>query len=367
MEDGITFIGLDVHVKAIRVASVGPDGVVMDRGEVVNRPAAVLAKLTRLAPAGSLRVCYEAGPTGYSLVRALLAAGIACIVVAPSLIPIKVTDRVKTDRRDAAKLARLLRSGDLQAIAIPSPEQEALRDLARLRQTAVRDLHRQRQRLRKYFSHHGIAEPATGSRWTKGWWCWAKSVDVPHAAAQIALDDLRRTIDHHTERVDALTTALTATVTSGQPDRVAQALQVLHGIGPITAASIQAEVGDLRRFQHPQQLFAYAGLVPSEHSSGARQSRGGITHTGNAHVRYLIVEAAWHYITPIKPRTGNGPKTEVERIAAHARKRLYDRYWRLVSRGKAKQEAIVAIARELLGYLWAVAQVVTPEPQPLAA
>lgn len=365
MEDGITFVGLDVHVKAIRVASVGPDGVVMDRGEVANRPAAVLARLTHLAPVAALRVCYEAGPTGYSLVRALRAAGIACSVVAPSLIPTKVTDRVKTDRRDAAKLARLLRSGDLPAIAIPSPEQEALRDLTRLRQTAVRDLHRQRQRLVKFFSHHGIAEPALGTRWTQGWWRWATSVGVPIAAAQIALDDLRRSIAQHTERVDALTVAVTETVTSGHPDRMAQALQVLHGIGPITAASVQAEVGDLRRFPHPQQLFAYAGLVPSEHSSGARQSRGGITHTGNAHVRYLIVEAAWHYITPLKARPGDGPHTEVERIAAHARKRLHDRFWRLVSRGKAKQEAIVAIARELLGYLWAVAQVVAPEPPPM--
>lgn len=140
---------------------------------------------------------------------------------------------------------------------------------------------------------------------------------------------------------------------------------MLHGIGPITAASFLAEVGDLRRFQYPQQLFAYAGLVPSEHSSGTRQSRGSITRTGNAHIRYLIVEAAWHYVTPIKPRTGNGPQTEVERIAAHARKRLHDRYWRLVSRGKAKQEAIVAIARELLGYLWAVAQAVASEPSPV--
>lgn len=367
MEDGITYVGLDVHVKAIRVAAVGPDGEVVDRGEVPNRPAAVIAKLERIAAAGALRVCYEAGPTGYSLVRALRAAGISCIVIAPSLIPTKASDRVKTDRRDAAKLARLLRSGDLQAIAVPSPEQEAVRDLARLRETAVRDLQRQRQRLTKFFSHHGITEPPMRSRWTNQWWTWATRVRVPQAASQIVLDDLRHIIVHHTERVAALTRELTEVVTSGQPHRVVQEFQVLHGIGVITAAAIQAEVGDLRRFQHPQQLFAYAGLVPSEHSSGARQARGGITHSGNAHVRYLIVEAAWHYIRPITARKGDGPLTEVEKIAAHARQRLHDRFWRLVSKGKARQEAVVAIARELLGYLWAIAQVVPPEPASLPA
>jgi transposase len=355
------FVGLDVHVQTIALAVIREDGLAQELGSIPNTPAALAKRLRKLGDPAAMRVCYEAGPCGYGIFRQLMALGIACTVVAPSLIPVRPGDRVKTDRRDAAKLARLLRSGDLTAVAVPTPEQEALRELSRARETAVRDLHRVRQRLVKFLAQHRIAEPAAGKRWTKAWWAWACGLMLPLPPAQTVLEDLRATIATAQERLDRLTAALTAAAGTSAQAPVIAALQTLHGIGPITAVGIVAEVGDLTRFDRPPQLMAYAGLVPSEHSSGGRQARGGITKTGNRHLRYLLVEAAWHYARPLR-LTEASAATPVGAIAHQARARLHRRYFRLLSRGKAKQVAIVAIARELLGFVWAVAHAVAAAP-----
>lgn len=354
--DGTMFVGLDVHVQTIAVAVARGDGLAEDLGIIPNIPSALAKRLRKLGPADRLRVCYEAGPCGYTIHRQLRELGIACTVVAPSLIPVRPGDRVKTDRRDAAKLARLLRSGDLTPVAVPTAEQEALRDLSRAREAAVGDLHRVRQRLIKLLARHGVAEP-TGKRWTQRYWAWVNGVSLAEPAAQLVLVDGREAIQVAQARLERLTATLTESAQASSQAPIIAALQRLHGIGPITAVGIVAEVGDLTRFTRAGQLFAYAGLVPSEYSSGGRQQRGGITKTGNRHVRFLLVEAAWHYARPVT-RTRTEPIDEIEAIATRARVRLHHRYVRLVSRGKSRQTANVAVGRELLGCVWAVAHAV---------
>jgi transposase len=365
MADGTTFVGLDVHVATIAVAVIRADGTAQELGVLPNTPGALAKRLRKLGPAATLRVCYEAGPCGYGIYRQLTDLGIACTVVAPSLIPVQPGNRVKTDRRDAAKLARLLRSGDLTSVAVPTPEQEALRALSRTRETAAGDRHRARQRLVKYLAQQRIAEPAAGNRWTQTYWRWISGLTLPLPAAQVVLDELRDAITVAQARLDRVTAALTALAQTSSQAPVIAALQALHGIGLLTAVGIVAEVGDLTRFDRPTQLFAYAGLVASEHSSGGRQQRGGITKTGNRHLRYLLGEAAWHYARPIRlPATP--PATPVEQIAQDARARLSRRYFRLVSRGKPKQVAVVAVARELLGFVWAIGQETAAAPGTVA-
>ena len=365
MADGTTFVGLDVHVATIAVAVARGGGAAEDLGTIPNTPHALAKRLRKLGPPEALRVCYEAGPCGYGIYRQLTALGMVCTVVAPSLIPVRPGDRVKTDRRDAAKLARLLRSGDLTPVAVPTPEQEALRDLSRAREAAIGDRHRARQRLVKLFARHGVAEPG-GTRWTTTWWAWASTVALPEPAAQVVLGELRAAIADAHARVDRLTAALAELAAASSQAPVIAALQTLHGVGLITAVGIVAEVGDLTRFDRASQLFAYAGLVPSEHSSGGRRQRGGITKTGNRHLRYLLVEAAWHYARPIRVSAAI-PASPAERIAQQARARLQRRYWRLVGRGKPKPVAVVAIARELVGFVWAAARAAASESAPVAA
>jgi transposase len=361
MTDGTTWVGLDVHEQTIAVAVIRAgraEG--EDLGIIVHQPAALRKQFERLGERASLRVCYEAGPLGYSLYRQLTALGIGCQVVAPSLIPRKVSERVKTDRRDAGTLARLLRSGDLTAITVPTPAQEALRDLARQRTVVRTELQRTRVRLVSLLKRHGIAEPA-GTRWTQRYLVWLADLTLREAADAVVLADLRRGMTQLQERLDELTAALSSSAAVSADAAVIRALEQLHGIGAVTAASLVAELGDLRRFAHPRQLMAYAGLVPSEHSSGSRVRRGGITKTGNTHVRRLLVEAAWHYARPLRARPGGtGEVGTVATIASQARRRLPQRYWRLVGRGKARQVAVVAVSRELLGFVWAVARAGPP-------
>lgn len=354
MNDGSTFVGLDVHVATIAIAVAYAQGPVEDRGQTRNEPRLIAKRLRALGDPATLRVCYEAGPTGYTLWRQLTGLGIACQVVAPSLIPVRPGDRVKTDRRDAAKLARLLRSGDLTPIAVPSPAQEALRDLSRARAGAGHDLHRLRQRLLKSLPRWGVTEPQGMGRWTARYATWLAGVTLAQPAQQLVLADLRQAITVAETRLATLTSAVSVEAEMGALAGLATALRTLHGVGPIIAVGVLAECGDLSRFTHPSQLMAYAGLVPGEHSSGGRTQRGPITKTGNAHLRHLLVEAAWHCVRPA--RASAPPVTAVEQIAATARERLHRRFWRLVGRGKSRQVAIVAVARELLGFIWAIGQ-----------
>lgn len=355
MADGSTFIGLDVHAATITGAAVTPDGELRRLGSFPNRPETIALRVAQWGDPAQLSVAYEAGPCGYVLARQLEQLGVACQVVAPALIPKRPGDRVKTDRRDAEMLAVGLAKGLLTAVPIPSPAQEALRSLSRARQTAVQDRHRVRQRLVKFLRIQGIVEPA-GKRWTAKWGRWLATQTCAEAAAQIVLDELRDQCADAQQRVERLTERLLSVATSQEQTEQIARLQQLYGVGPITAIGIVAEAGDVRRFHSAPAFMAYTGLVPAEHSSGSRQQRGGITRTGNAHLRFLLVEAAWHYPRH-RPTTEADPSDAVEQIAGRARRRLPAKYHRLTARNKSAAEAVTAIARELAGFVWAVGQV----------
>jgi transposase len=369
MAEGTTvFVGLDVHKAtiAVAVAEAGERHEVRSHGVIPNTPAAVARLVKKLGPPARVRVCYEAGPCGYVLYRQLTKLGIACAVVAPALIPTKPGERIKTDRKDALKLARLHRAGELTAVAAPTPEQEALRDLTRARQAAQQDLHRLRQRLRTLLLRLGIAEPAKTKRWSARWRVWLAGLTLEQPLQQAVLDDLRGAIGAAEARVDRLTAAVEAQAQHGPFAALIGALTSLRGVGVVTAVTLVAELGDPGRFDSPRQLMAYAGVVPSEHSSGGREVRGRITKTGNAHVRYAVVEAAWHcrrkpHVSRELARRQRGQSEEVVAIAWKGQERLQTRYLRLVAKGKPKPKAVVAVARELLGFVWAIARQVAAE------
>lgn len=351
MADGSTFIGLDVHAATITAAAVLPGGELKWLGTFANSPAVIAERVALWGDPTQLSVAYEAGPCGYVLARQLAQLGVACQVVAPALIPRKPGDRVKTDRRDAEMLAVALAKALLTAVPIPTPAQEALRALSRAREAAVRDLHRVRQRLVKFLRIQGIAEPA-GKRWTVKWTDWLTTVICAEPAAGVVLAELRDQIESAQQRLDRLTAHLLTQAAASPQAAQIERLQAFYGVGPITAIGVVAEVGDLRRFTSAPAFMASTGLVPSEHSSGARTRRGSITHTGNTHLRFLLVEAAWHS-SRHRPKPPVGPRTELEALVTKARLRLHDRYTRLIFRGKPPTQAVVAVARELAGFLWA--------------
>jgi transposase len=358
----VLFVGLDVHKQTIAVAlAEAGGGEVRGYGVIPNTPAAVARLVKKLGPAGRLRVRYEAGPCGYVLLRQLTGLGVACAVVAPALIPAKPGERIKTDRKDALKLARLHRAGELTAVAAPNPEQEALRDLTRARQAAQQDTHRVRQRLRTLLLRLGIAEPTTTKRWSARYRVWLAGLTLAQGVQQTVLDEQRHALGEAEARVERLTAAVEAQAQSGPFADVIAALTSLRGVGAVTAVTLVAELGDPGRFDSPRQLMAFAGLVPSEHSSGGREHRGRITKTGNAHVRWVAVEAAWHcrrapHRSRELARRQRGQSEAITAIAWTAQGRLHRRYVRLVTKGKPKPKAAVAVARELLGFVWAIAR-----------
>jgi len=363
MDEDIRFVGLDVHKEtiAVAVAEAGA-GPARSLGTIPHTPEAVAQLVRKLGVPGRLRCCYEAGPCGYALYRQLRARGVACQVVAPTLIPVRPGDRVKTDRRDAEKLARLLRSGDLTAVWVPDEAHEALRDLVRAREAAQGDLRRARQRLAKLLLRQGCRTPQRWTPWGEKHLDWVRQLTLPGAAQEAVRQDYLAEVEHLTERVQRLERALTATVATAAPRLrvVVAALQTLRGVGLLTATTVAAEVADFTRFVRPRPLMAYAGVVAREHSSGARPRRGGITKTGNAHLRRVLIEAAWHYRhRPGLPRALRqrrvGQPAAVCAIADKAQRRLHERYRRLLARGKSKQKVVVAVGRELLGFMWAIA------------
>ena len=302
----VRFIGLDVHAETIAVAVAEPDGEVRSLGVIPNRPESIRKLVKKLGPLEQLRVCYEAGPTGYVVYWELTALGVTCEVVAPTLVPTKAGDRVKTDRRDALKLARSYRAGDLTAVWVPDAAHEALRDLVRAREAAKKDQLRARHRLGKFLLRHG-RRPATALRaWTQAHLTWVKTVHFEHAAQEATLLDYLHEVEHMADRIERLERAIDEAVkTAPAPMRaVIEALQALRGIALVSAVTIVAEVGDLSRFAKPRQLMGYSGAVASEHSSGERTRRGGITKTGNAHLRRIVIEAAWAYRHRDGDRTG---------------------------------------------------------------
>src|SRR5213594_1660218 len=361
MTKGTRFVGLDVHAATIAVAVAEPDGEVRAMGTIPNDPDAVRRLVKKLGPAERLRACYEAGPCGYPLYWQLTELGVDCAVVAPTLVPVKPGDRVKTDRRDATRLARSFRSGDLTSVWVPDPAHEALRDLVRARAAAKKDQLRARHRLQKFLLRHGQRPPAGVKAWTERYRRWITALRCEHPAQEATRLDYLTEVEHAGDRIGRLERALDEAVeTAPEATRVViAALQALRGIAQVSATTIVAEVGRLSRFAHPRHLMGYSGAVASEHSSGPRIRRGGITKTGNAHLRRIVVEAAWCYRHP--PRLGYALRRRHDRldeavkaIAWKAQHRLHSRYRRLLGRGKSKQHVVTAIARELLGFIWAI-------------
>lgn len=358
----VRFIGLDVHAETIAVAVAEPDGEVRSLGVIPNRPASIQKLVKKLGPTASLRVCYEAGPTGYVVYWQLTALAVTCVVVAPTLVPVKPGDRVKTDRRDALKLARSYRAGDLTPVWVPDAAHEALRDLVRAREAAKKDQVRARHRLGKFLLRHGRRPPTATKAWTQAHLTWVKSaVHFEHAAQEATLLDYIHEVDHMAGRLERLEHAIDEAVKTA-PERmraVIEALQALRGIALISAATIVSEVGEFSRFATPRQLMGYSGAVASEQSSGERTRRGGITKTGNAHLRRIVIEAAWAY--RYRPAVGAtlrkrqvAVSEEVKAIGWKAQHRLHARYRHLTARGKCKQETVTAVGRELFGFIWAI-------------
>jgi transposase len=368
----IRFVGLDVHADTIAVAVAEPDGEVRSLGAIPNRLESIRKMVAKLGPPESLNACYEAGPTGYVLYWQLTALKVACEVIAPSLVPVKAGDRVKTDRRDAVKLARSHRAGDLTPVWVPDADHEALRDLVRAREDAKQDQQRARQRLGKFLLRHGCKPPADVKRnWTNKHMDWVKrQVKFEQPALQAAFLDYVHEVEHAADRLQRLEKAIDDAVAAAPAEiqEVVKALQALRGVGKLVAVSVVAELGKLSRFSNPRELMGYSGLVSSEYSSGNRIQRGSITKTGNAHLRRVIVEAAWAY--QHKPWIGGwlakrqqGLDEETKAIAWKAQWRLCTRYKKLAAKGKNKPQIVTAIGRELLGFIWAIAVRIEGTPQ----
>jgi transposase len=359
------FVGLDVHAETIAVAVAEKGGEVRSLGVIPNRPDAVRKLFRKLGAPEELHACYEAGPCGYVLYWQLTELDVRCDVIAPSLIPVRSGDRVKTDRRDAEKLARCLRAGDLTPVWVPDATHEALRDLVRARLAAKQDLARARHRVGHILLRTGTRKPDEGRAWSRRHREWLSTIRFGDAARQLAFTDYCAEVEHHEARVARLEDAIEEAISQAKPELKAlyEALQGLRGVAKVTAATIVVEVGDLTRFERATQLMSYAGAVPREHSSGGVARRGAITKAGNSHLRRVVVEAAWAYRhkpwvgEPLRKRLANQPEA-VRAISWKAQNRLHKRYVTMVARGKPTQMAVTAVARELLGFIWAVGRAV---------
>ncbi len=355
------YIGLDVHKETIAVAVANPGrDEPRYRSEIANKPKAVaklIGQLSRESDGALMLFCYEAGPCGYELYRQILGLGHDCQVVAPSLIPKKAGERIKTDRRDALKLARYLRSGELTAVWVPDREQEAMRDLTRARDDMKSQERKARQQLNAFVLRHGHGWPAGKSRWTKTHYNWLEALRFEHAWQQIVLQEYIDAVEAATARVAQMTGQMMTVLPSWSLAPVVDSLVALRGIDKISAMVLLAELGDISRFDSPRQLMAFLGLVPSEHSSGGRRRQGAITLTGNGHARRALVESAWSYRFPARQtahlrRKAVNASKEAREIAWRAQKRLCGRYSTLTRAGKNTKVACVAIARELVGFIW---------------
>ena len=355
------FVGLDTSElrNAVAIAEGGRSGEVRYLGEIENTEAATSKLVKKLAAQHRrLTFCYEAGPTGYGLYRLIKALGHECMVVAPSLIPKRPGDRVKTNRRDAVNLAKLLRAGELTAVWVPDARHEAMRDLVRAREAAVDDLKSKRQQVLSLLLRLG--RHYLGKRtWTRAHITWLVSQKLAHREQRIAFEEMLLAVRQAEERVIRLEQAIVAAVPDWSLSKVVTALMALRGLDLVSAAIFLAEIGDLSRFASPRELMAYLGLVPGEQSTGETVWRGGITEAGNHRARRILVECSWSYRHP--PRVGKKKLAKVEaapravqEIAWKAQARLTARYRALARRGKRPTLVVTAIARELSGFIWAV-------------
>jgi transposase len=364
MNEHILYVGLDTgknHID-VAVAEPLPGGDVRYWGKVANEGAAVDRLIRRLQREGrQLKICYEAGPCGYGIHRRLNAKqGVSCEVIAPSLTPRRPGVRVKTNRRDCLTLVKLLRAEELTAAWVPDAAHEAMRDLIRTRSAAVEDLVRCRQRIGGFLLRQEIRY--AGKPWSKKHRVWLGRLELAAPAHRLMFGELLEALDQAQARRDRLTDHIAELVPSWSLAWLVEALQALRGYRLINAASLVAEIGDPRRFASPRELMGYLGMVPSEHSTGETVQRGGLTKTGNRRARKILIEAAWTYARRAKvasTRAGRHPSA-VRAIAEKARHRLSGRYRRLTARGKLGVVAIAAVARESLGFIWAIAQAAGP-------
>jgi transposase len=357
-----TFVAMDTHKKtiAVAVAESGRRGEVRFVGEIPSRPEAVAKMVAKLAARhGHLLFCYEAGPCGYGLQRQIVQLGHECVVVAPSLVPTRPGDYVKTDRRDATTLAALFRAGELTPVWVPDDAHEAMRDLCRARQAAMEGLRRARQQVLSFLLRHGRVY-SDGHHWTRKHRLWLAAQRFDHPARQIAFEELVQAVEEAGARRDRLGRQMEELVPAWSLAPVVTAIQALRGIALLAAITVVAEIGDFHRFANPRQLMAYLGLVPSERSSGAKTARGSITKAGNSRARRVLVEGAWTYRLPARVgaeilKRNEGLPQAIRDIAWKAQVRLCARHRRMARAGKPANVVNVAIARELAAFIWAIA------------
>ncbi|WP_026688301.1 IS110 family transposase [Alteribacter aurantiacus] len=362
MKDTLKFVGLDVSKDKIAVA-IADEGRELPRyyGMIPHTPEAIKKLIKSIGDPHTLRMCYEAGPTGYSLQRLLQSLDIQCEVIAPSLIPQKPGERIKTDRRDSIRLAQLYRAGELTPVYIPNSDDEALRDLVRAREDAKEDELRAKHRLSKFLLRNDIKPPKGVNKWTKKYRDWLDKLTFERSSLRVVFQEYYHQIKELEQRILRYEEEVKVQANEGVHAPMIQSLQALRGIALITATSLVAEVGSFRRFPTAGHFMSYVGLIPSEYSSGDRRQQGEITKTGNRHVRRLLVESAWSY--RYKPavkgelkKRQNGLSPAIQGISWKAQNRLHNKYFRLLSRGKESGKAITAVARELAGFIWAVTQ-----------
>lgn len=358
------FVGLDVHAEtiAVAVAEGKRGGEVRYHGSIANTAEALKRLCKQLSKSGAvLDFCYEAGACGYGVHRTLSSLGHNCCVVAPALIPKKAGDKVKTDKRDAQMLARLHRAGELTAIWTPDEEHEAMRDLIRARQQAQLNFRAAKQQLLSFMLRHGLRYPGK-TRWTKTHWRWLASLrGFPYPHQQLAFEEYKRAIEQIETRIATLDKAIAEAASRWHFGGMVDALRALRGVDTIIATTLVAEIGDITRFESPRQLMAWLGLVPSEHSSGTKTRRGRITRMGNTLARSMLVEASWSYRHPAREardylrRSAHLPEP-IRDIGWKAQTRLCQRYRHLMGQTKPHQKVVVAIARELTGFVWSIAR-----------
>jgi len=366
MNEPTAFVGLDVHADTTAIGVAEPGRAAARFAGTVGPQFAELTKaLSKLGAPSKLMIVYEAGPCGYALVRDLIAAGYRCEVVAPSRIPRRPGDRVKTDRRDALTLASLARAGELTFVNVPDERDEAVRDLSRARIDGVRARLKARQQLKALLLRQGRRYTGKSS-WTAAHERYLAKVSFTHRAQDVAFVEYRQAVSESQARVQRLSEALAQEVECWRMRPLVQALTSLRGVDQLVATTLVCELGDFRRFAHPRELMGYLGLVPSEHTSGERRRLGAITKTGNSHARRVLIEAAWNYrfpprITPALQKRQEKQAAHIRTIAWRAQLRLNHRYRRLKARGLQHNKICVAIARELAGFVWNIGQHVTTQ------